>query len=115
MKLPSPRKEQVTLPKELRKHLGIEGECLIRFVIPANGSVQLERPSYELEDLWRLADKYDKPRGVMSFEEMNEANAVRSGTMPFDKDGLGDSTKGCSKSEFLRDLAEPPVPGPNRE
>lgn len=79
---------QVTLPKELQKHLGIEDECRIRFVIPVDGPVQLERLSYELEDLWRIADGCDKPEGCMFLEEMNEAKAMRSDTMSFDEGGL---------------------------
>jgi bifunctional DNA-binding transcriptional regulator/antitoxin component of YhaV-PrlF toxin-antitoxin module len=74
---------RVTLPKGLRKHLGGEDGCRIRFVIPPDGPVQLERLSYELEDLWRLADESYRPEGVMSFEEMNEAKAheVRDGVL----------------------------------
>lgn len=70
-------KGQVTLPKELRKRLGIQTGSRIRFNIPAQGPVQIERVLYDLEDLWRMADEGGKPGPVMSFEEMNEAKARR--------------------------------------
>lgn len=70
-------KGQVTLPKELRKRLGIQSGSRIRFDIPANGPVQVERVLYDLEDLWRMADEGGKPGPAMSFEEMNEAKARR--------------------------------------
>jgi antitoxin PrlF len=70
-------KGQVTLPKELRKRLGIQKGSRIRFSIPATGPVQVERVLYDLEDLWRMADEGGKPEHVMSFEEMDEAKARR--------------------------------------
>jgi len=70
-------KGQVTLPKELRKRLGIQNGSRIRFNIPSSGPVQVERVLYDLEDLWRMADEGGKPGSVMSFEEMNEAKARR--------------------------------------
>jgi antitoxin PrlF len=70
-------KGQVTLPKELRKRLGIQSGSRIRFNIPASGPVQVERVLYDLEDLWRMADEGGKPGPVMSFEEMNERKAWR--------------------------------------
>ncbi len=70
-------KGQVTLPKELRKRLGIQSGSRIRFNIPSSGPVQVERALYELEDLWRMADEPGNPSPVMSFEEMNEAKARR--------------------------------------
>lgn len=70
-------KGQVTLPKELRKRLGIQSGSRIRFDIPASGPVQVERVLYDLEDLWRMADEGGAPGPAMSFEEMNEAKAKR--------------------------------------
>ena len=70
-------KGQVTLPKELRKRLGIQNGSRIRFNIPASGPVQVEQVLYDLEDLWRMADEGGKPGPVMSFEEMNEAKTRR--------------------------------------
>jgi antitoxin PrlF len=70
-------KGQVTLPKELRKRLGIQTGSRIRFDIPATGAVQVERVLYDLEDLWRMADEGGQPGPAMSFEEMNEAKAGR--------------------------------------
>jgi antitoxin PrlF len=70
-------KGQVTLPKELRKRLGIHTGSRIRFDIPASGPVQVERVLYDLEDLWRMADEGGAPGPAMSFDEMNEAKARR--------------------------------------
>jgi antitoxin PrlF len=70
-------KGQVTLPKVLRKRLGIESGSRIRFNIPASGPVQVERVLYDLEDLWRMADEGGKPGPVMSFAEMDAAKAGR--------------------------------------
>jgi antitoxin PrlF len=71
-------KGQVTLPKALRNHLGIQTGSRIRFSLASNGSVQTERVLYDLEDLWRIADQGGKSTGVMTFEEMDEAKSRRS-------------------------------------
>jgi AbrB family looped-hinge helix DNA binding protein len=70
-------KGQVTLPRELRKHLGIQRGSRIRFSIPAPGAVKVEPVLYDLEDLWKMADQRGQPSGVMTFEEMNTAKARR--------------------------------------
>jgi antitoxin PrlF len=70
-------KGQVTLPKELRKRLGIRKGSRVRFSIPATGPVQVDRVLYDVEDLWRIADQGGKPEHVMSFEEMDDAKARR--------------------------------------
>jgi AbrB family looped-hinge helix DNA binding protein len=75
-------KGQVTLPKELRKRLGIQKGSRIRFSIPARGAVRVEPVLYDLEDLWRIADQggQDLDReagGLMTFEEMDAAKARR--------------------------------------
>lgn len=70
-------KGQVTLPKELRKRLGVQKGSRIRFSIPANGAVKVEPVLYELEDLWKIADQGPKAKRTMSFEEMNVAKAQR--------------------------------------
>lgn len=70
-------KGQVTLPKELRKRLGIQNGSRIRFDIPAKGPILVDRVSYDLEDLWKMADEGGKPGRVMSFEEMDKAKAGR--------------------------------------
>lgn len=70
-------KGQVTLPKELRKHLGIHKGSRIRFSIPVVGAVKVEPVRYSIRDLWRMADEGGKPEGVLSFEQMNEAKARR--------------------------------------
>ena len=70
-------KGQVTLPKELRKHLGIQRGSRIRFSIPASGAVRVEPVLYDLEDLWRMADSGGQAGGLMTFEEMDAAKARR--------------------------------------
>jgi len=66
-------KGQVTLPRELRKRLGVQKGSRIRFSIPASGAIQVESVRYNIRDLWRMADEGGKPEGIMSFEEMNQA------------------------------------------
>jgi antitoxin PrlF len=70
-------KGQVTLPKELRKRLGVQRGSRIRFSIPAKGSIKIEPVLYDLEDLWRIADQSGEPGNVMTFEEMDAAKARR--------------------------------------
>ena len=70
-------KGQVTLPRELRKRLGIETGSRIRFSMPSAGPVEVERVMYDLEDLWRMADQSGKPGPTMSFDEMDEAKVQR--------------------------------------
>ena len=73
-------KGQVTLPRELRRRLGIQKGSRVRFSIPASGAVKVEPVLYDLEDLWKMADEAGsggKPGGAMSFEEMHLAKARR--------------------------------------
>ena len=70
-------KGQVTLPKALREALGIRTGSRIRFSLAPNGGFQASHVLCELEDLWRMADQGEKAKGVMTFEEMNEAKARR--------------------------------------
>jgi antitoxin PrlF len=70
-------KGQVTLPKALRDHLGIQTGSRIRFSLAPNGGFQASHVLYELEDIWKIADQGGKAKGVMTFEEMNEAKARR--------------------------------------
>jgi AbrB family looped-hinge helix DNA binding protein len=74
-------KGQVTLPKELRKRLGIQRGSRIRFSIPVNGAVRVEHVLYDLEDLWRMADLRGEADGRMpprmTFDEMDAAKARR--------------------------------------
>jgi antitoxin PrlF len=70
-------KGQVTLPKELRKRLGIQRGSRIRFSIPANGSVQVEPVLNVFDDLWRMADEGGEPKDMMTFDEMDAAKARR--------------------------------------
>ncbi len=70
-------KGQVTLPRELRKRLGIQRGSRIRFSIPTSGAVKVEPVLYDLEDLWKMADQAGQTGGVMSFDEMNAAKARR--------------------------------------
>ena len=74
-------KGQITLPRELRKRLGIQRGSRIRFSIPASGAVRVEPVLYDLEDLWKMADRGGhqggQTGGVMTFEEMDAAKARR--------------------------------------
>jgi AbrB family looped-hinge helix DNA binding protein len=70
-------KGQVTLPKELRKRLGIQRGSRIRFTLPASGAVKVEPVLYDLEDLWRMADRDGVAVARMTFEEMDAAKARR--------------------------------------
>ncbi len=70
-------KGQVTLPKELRRRLGIQRGSRIRFRIPTRGAVRVEPVLYDLEDLWRMADVGGQADGVMTLEEMDAAKARR--------------------------------------
>lgn len=70
-------KGQVTLPKELRRRLGIQRGSRIRFSIAASGAVKVEPVLYDLEDLWKMADEGGETGGVMTFEEMDAAKARR--------------------------------------
>lgn len=70
-------KGQITLPKELRKHLGLHKGSRIRFSIPASGAAKVEPVLYELEDLWRIADQGGHSGPVMTFEEMDLAKSRR--------------------------------------
>jgi len=70
-------KGQVTLPRELRKRLGIHRGSRIRFTIPASGAVRVDPVLYDLEDLWRMADLRGQAGAPMTFEEMDAAKARR--------------------------------------
>ncbi|MGA2219645.1 MAG: AbrB/MazE/SpoVT family DNA-binding domain-containing protein, partial [Terracidiphilus sp.] len=79
-------KGQVTLPRELRKRLGVQRGSRIRFSIPASGAVRVEPVLYELEDLWRMADLGGQDSGAgegglvpprMTFADMDAAKARR--------------------------------------
>ena len=70
-------KGQVTLPKELRKRLGVQRGSRIRFTLPASGAVHVAPVPYDFDDLWRMVDRGGKPEGTMTFEEMNAAKSRR--------------------------------------
>jgi AbrB family looped-hinge helix DNA binding protein len=70
-------KGQVTLPKSLRNVLGIQTGSRIRFSLTPQGGLQAEPVLFDLEDLWKMADQGPKPKGVMTFEEMDAAKARR--------------------------------------
>lgn len=70
-------KGQVTLPRELRKRLGLQRGSRVRFSIPGSGAVLLGPVLYNLEDLWRMADEVGRAGDVMTLEEMDEAKARR--------------------------------------
>lgn len=71
-------KGQITLPRAVRKQLGIDTGSRIRFTLPPGGCFEAHPVLLELEDLWEMADQGGKPRAVMSFDEMNAAKARRS-------------------------------------
>lgn len=68
---------QVTLPSELLKRFGITKGSRIRFIIPANGPVQVEPVRYRIDDLWSMSDARGQAGKFMPFEEMDEAKAGR--------------------------------------
>jgi antitoxin PrlF len=68
---------QVTLPRELRKRLGVQRGSRIRFSIPVKGSIKIEPVLYDLEDLWKIADQGGQSGNVMTFEEMDAAKSRR--------------------------------------
>ena len=70
-------KGQVTLPKALRSQLGIGAGSRIRFTVGADGKAQVEKVMNTLDDLWKMADAREKPKGRMSFAEMDEAKERR--------------------------------------
>jgi len=74
-------KGQVTLPKALRSHLGIQKGSRIRFRIHPHGGFEADRVLFDLDDHWKLADevgkKGSKAKGIMTFEKMNQAKARR--------------------------------------
>lgn len=70
-------KGQVTLPKELRKRLGVQRGSRIRFSIPVSGVVNVEPVLYDLEDLWKMADQGGQSKSVMTFEQMDAAKTRR--------------------------------------
>lgn len=74
-------KGQVTLPKALRSHLGIQTGTRIRFSLLPHGGFEAHRVLLDLEDHWKIADQKNKgnpkAKGVMTFQKMNEAKARR--------------------------------------
>lgn len=70
-------KGQVTLPRELRRRLGIQRGSRIRFSIPSSGAVKVEPVLYDLKDLWDMADRGRQTGGVMTFAEMDAAKTRR--------------------------------------
>ena len=45
--------------------------------LPPKDADKSQPALHELEDLWKMADEGGKPGKVMTFEEMNEAKALR--------------------------------------
>lgn len=63
-------KGQVTIPAEVRKHLGINEGDKVSFVIEDEGSVKVEAPRYHnVASLRGAAGRLEKP---LSWEEMLE-------------------------------------------
>lgn len=70
-------KGQLTLPKSIRRRLGVQAGSRVRFTVAADGKVQVEQATHSLKELWEKSDAREKPGPVMSFEEMDEAKARR--------------------------------------
>jgi antitoxin PrlF len=70
-------KGQVTLPKAVRNQLRISAGSRVRFTVGTDGKAQVEKVTYSLDDLWKMAAAREKPKSRMSFEEMNDAKARR--------------------------------------
>jgi antitoxin PrlF len=61
-------KGQVTIPVEIRKHLGLDTGAKIAFVVDDEGNVSVRPPTYPtIASLAGAAGKLDRP---MSWEEM---------------------------------------------
>ena len=61
---------QVTIPAEVRRHLGVRANEKIAFVIGAHGRVELSRPKYSsIESLAGAAGALPEP---ISWKEMRE-------------------------------------------
>ncbi|WP_005036590.1 AbrB/MazE/SpoVT family DNA-binding domain-containing protein [Holophaga foetida] len=71
-------KGQVTLPKALRIHLGIQTGSRLRFSLDPLGGFRADPVLYDLEDIWKMADEGAHPGDVLSFEEMDAAKARRT-------------------------------------
>lgn len=72
-------KGQITLPKLLRKRLGLRRGSRIRFRVDAHGRLQADPVLHDLEDLWALADQARRPKQAMTWDEMDAAKAGRRG------------------------------------
>lgn len=63
-------KGQVTLPVEIRKHLGVEANGKVAFVIELTGNVKVTRVKYpDIQSLRGVAGSLKQP---LSFQEMRE-------------------------------------------
>jgi antitoxin PrlF len=64
-------KGQVTIPVEVRKHLGITTNDKIAFVIQSQGTVEVKTPKYPtMASLAGAAGKLKKPRSWNEIEEI---------------------------------------------
>lgn len=68
-------KGQITLPKALRNHLGIQTGSRLRFTLHRHGGFVADRVLLDLEDNWKIADAGPRAKGILSFEKMNEAKS----------------------------------------
>lgn len=70
-------KGQITLPKALRSHLGIQKGSRLRFTLHRHGGFVADPVLLDLEDNWRIADAGPRSKGILSFEKMNQAKSTR--------------------------------------
>lgn len=72
-------KGQVTIPVEIRKHLGITTNDKIAFVIQPQGTVELKTPKYPtLASLAGAAGKLKKPLSWKKIEEIIRDERARA-------------------------------------
>lgn len=63
-------KGQITVPKDVRQHLGLKPGDRVRFVIEPDGRVRLMPAKRDISELVGILPK---PKRALTIEEMNEA------------------------------------------
>ncbi len=63
-------KGQITVPKDVRLHLGLKPGDRVRFVIEPDGRVRLMPAKRDISELVGILPK---PKSALTIEEMNEA------------------------------------------
>ena len=62
-------KGQITLPKVLRSHLGIQTGSKLRFTLHRHGGFQADRVLLDLEDNWKIAERGRPRKGRFDLRE----------------------------------------------